>query len=181
MDSAPVSREWADRQAAALELAEEGLGVWTADDGVPVSARGSRRQEAKVALLPDVPALIADFGRRFPEGFAYDTSREPPAALVAMPSRLRVEIYRAALLFARGLRRGRGPDNWEVTALVANGSLRAIFAVDRRESSSARRAWRHIVRAWTVRAAAGVPVSGSRPASERATENDAAAREGAIL
>ncbi|MEX2546564.1 MAG: hypothetical protein WD830_02095 [Chloroflexota bacterium] len=188
IDSAPDTREWADPQVAARELAEDGLGLWAAGEG-----EGARVAAEEVSVapseLPSVALLIADFRRLFPNGIAYDTSSPPPAELVAMPSRLRVEIYRAALLFARGLRRGRGPEGWEVTAIVASGSLRAIFAVDKRERSSVRRAWRHLVRAWTVRAAAGVPVSGARPESESTsaadgttpTETDAAAREGAML
>ncbi len=183
VDASPDRRDWPDSRAAATELAEEALALWPGDD-----AEAARRAEPTPVVadagapLPSVGLLIADFARRFPAGIAYDTAAPPPALLTTMPSRQRAEIYRAALLFARGMRRGRGPNDREVTALVSNGSLRAIFAVDRHESAPARRAWRDTVNAWTVRAAAGVPVTGTRPVGdEPAPEGDATAAEVAIL
>ena len=125
------------------------------------------RKLAEDALATDLPAapgapaveqLMSDFARRFPAGMAHDVTGRAPSALARLPSQLRVEIQRAALVFARDLRPARGPDGWEVTALVWEGSLRAIFVVPRRSPASARRAWRELVRAWVVRVAAGTPV-----------------------
>jgi hypothetical protein len=153
----PESRDWDDPRMAALALAEEGLAIWPAEDGVPIRRGDAGAVEAQT--LASLTTLMDDFRGRFPGGIAYDTGVRPPAALIALHSRVRLEIYRAALLFARGLRRGHGPEHFEVTAAVAEGSLRAIFVVDRSEPSGKRRAWRHLVRAWTVRAAAGVPLT----------------------
>jgi len=172
VDASPEQREWADSRTAALELAEEAL-VISGDAGVAGEAG---------APLPSVGLVVAEFEGRFPGGIAYDTAKAPPDPLTTMSSRQRAEIYRAALLFARGVRRGRGPNDREVTALVADGSLRAVFAVDRSESASARRAWRDAVNAWTMRAAAGAPLTGAPPAErDSAKGSDAGATEVAML
>ena len=80
-----------------------------------------------------------------------------------MTALARVAIYRAALVFARDLRRGPMPDDWEVTSLELDGSLRAIFVVERRAPAGSRRAWRHALRGWTLRAAAGLDVAARAP------------------
>lgn len=173
VDASPDGRDWSDPRAAAMELAEEALAVGRVG-GAEVPVRG--------VPLPSVALLVADFAGRFPTGIAYDTSEAPPPLLTSMGSRQRAEIYRAALHYARGMRRGRGPNDREVTALVSNGALRAIFAIDRHESAPARRAWRDTVTAWTVRAAAGAPITGTRPAEdESAPEGEATAGEAAML
>jgi hypothetical protein len=173
IEAAPDVREWAAGTLAAPELAEDAVAV----QGL-VAAR----------TLPLISDLLADFTRRFPHGLVYDTARSAPAAIAAMPSRARAEIYRAALQFARGQHRGRGPQTWDVTALVSNGSLRAIFCIDRKEEAAARRAWRDEVRAWTVRAAAGLAQGASvtgavaTPGHKApAADTDPAAQEGAML
>jgi len=172
VDAAPEQTEWLDSRTAALELVEVVL-VISGDTRVTGDAG---------APLPSVGLLVADFERRFPSGIAYDTAKAPPDPLTTMSSRQRAEIYRAALLVARGVRRGRGPNDREVTALVANGSLRAIFAIDRTESAPARRAWRDAVNAWTIRAAAGAPLTGALPTErDAAKEGDASATEVAML
>lgn len=183
VDAAPDHRDWADSRSAAIELGEEALAVSL---GADRDAQSKAAQAAVVAeagaRLPSVGLLIADFVRRFPTGIAYDTAEPPPDALTSISSRQRAEIYRAALLFARGMRRGRGPNDREVTALVSNGSLRAIFAIDRHESAPARRAWRDTVNAWTIRAAAGGPLTGAQPVERKpAHDGDAATGEAAML
>ncbi|MGI8929137.1 MAG: hypothetical protein ACR2H0_06710, partial [Candidatus Limnocylindrales bacterium] len=182
VDASPDRRDWPDSRAAATELAEDALASMPGDDRlVRVGAAHGVIAEAGAAL-PSVRLLIADFEHRFPTGIAYDTTEPPPGALTSMSSRQRAEIYRAALLFARGMRRGRGPNDREVTALVANGSLRAIFAIDRRGSAPARRAWQDAVNAWTIRAAAGAPLTQTRSArDDSATDGDTAATEGVML
>ena len=167
IDSRPEATDWPDPAAAALALAEEGLGF--EPGGGP-------------SQLPSIAELVDDFGRRFPTGIAYNTSATPPVALTQMASYTRVDIYRAAMLFARGAARGRGPDAWDVSALVENSALRALFAVDRKLDAAARREWSDAVRAWSVRAAAGVPVSSAAPRQDPApNDKDATAQEAAML
>ncbi|MEO6350271.1 MAG: hypothetical protein ABIP53_06435 [Candidatus Limnocylindrales bacterium] len=147
VDSQPVVTEWPDPRAAALALA------------------GSALAES----LPTIQALIDDFGRRFPTGIAYeiDGSR-PPSALLTLDGAERARIQRAAIRFARGLDSTNGRDKslWDVSSATVDGSLRAIFVVDRRVNASARRAWRANVRNWNIRAAAGALTSGSQPVED---------------
>jgi hypothetical protein len=177
LDESPVVEEWPDPRAAATALAAQIL-----------RSSGEGEPGAAPAVLPSVASLIADFKRRFPSGIVYDTTRAAPQELIALPSRQRAEVYRAAMLFARGLRRGRGPNDLEVTALPVEGSLRVMFVVDRKEDGAARRAWRHTLRDWTLRAAAGADGLGAGASEERGprnrrrpAESDQAASEVAML
>jgi hypothetical protein len=169
LDASPVIEEWPDPQIAATTLATQMLGS-PADRDAP-------------RVLLNVESLIADFRKRFPAGIAYDTRKPAPTAFTQMPARWRTDVYRAALFFVRGLRRGRGPDGWDVTSVAQDGSLRIIFAVDHRANGAARRAWRHVVREWTLRAAAGVALSSDAPDAqpELPAEVDHSASEAAML
>ncbi len=141
LDRPPDVRDFASGPLAAAALVE----------ALPGAAAAATTLDAR-----DFAAVSAEFGRRFPDGWLYDVrSGRPPAALRAVDPRLRSEIYRAALDFANDLRRGRSPDGFEVTALVLEGSLAAIFVARASRSADARRAWRHDLRVWTLRAAAG--------------------------
>jgi hypothetical protein len=143
----PLVATEVDASAAALRFGDVALGE-------PERPTGSE-------LLPDADSVIEQFATTMPAGIAYDMRKAPPAALTQMPSDERVEIYRAAIHFARDLRRGsadhRGASGeiWEATSLVDDGVLRAVFAVRRTEALPLRRTWRQTVRAWNIRRAAG--------------------------
>jgi hypothetical protein len=140
VDAQPITTEWPDPGTAALALA------------------GARATDA----LPTIAALLEEFAVRFPKGIGYaiDGSR-PPRGLLALDGAERSRIQRAAVLFARhvAMAGGREKGRWDVSAAVVDGSLRAIFIVERTESSLPRRAWRATLRTWNIKAAAGVPVS----------------------
>jgi len=118
---------------------------------------GARRE-------PDTDLLLAEFERLFPAGIVYRTGRPPPKALAAIGSRARSELLRAALSYAGDLsevRRAR----WDVSALVAEGALEAIFLVDHRGRGAARRRWARFIRTQNLlRAALGRHVSGAKAA-----------------
>jgi hypothetical protein len=137
--------KYSDTRAAAVHLAADAVALTNAG-GEP-------------GTIPAADELIEEFERLFPAGIAYDVRRSAPIALARMPSDLRVEVYRAALEFAHDPWRNRGLEALEVTALVEDGSLRAIFIADRRGPGRAHREWRQLVRAWTIRSAAGIPVA----------------------
>lgn len=143
-----------DPSAAARDLADAALRAW-ADNGAP--ARSTAAQSSN-APLTAVTGLLGDFAARFPKAIAYDTTGRVPAPLANMKSDLRVEIYRSALRFARDMRGGGESDEWDVTALIDDGLLRAVFAVARTEDLSARRAWLRRIRVWNMRRAGGAPV-----------------------
>ena len=118
---------------------------------------GARRE-------PDTDLLLAEFERLFPAGIVYRTGRPPPKALAAIGSRVRSELLRAALSYAGDLsevRRAR----WDVSALVAEGALEAIFLVDHRGRGAARRRWARFIRTQNLlRAALGRHASGAKAA-----------------
>jgi hypothetical protein len=160
----PTVSDEAEPRRAAVHLADDAVG---------------RRQRVP-GLLASADAMIGQFASAFPDGIAYDLHRRPPAALVAMPSDERVEIYRAALQFGRELRRrtseSRRPVGgaYETTALVDDGVLRAIFIAPRADGLPRLRAWRRNIREWNVRRAAGFAVADAPPAVEAASADKSA-------
>jgi hypothetical protein len=120
------------------------------------------RELATIATRNASPAvqtansLIADFARRFPNGICYELSSPPPAALKALPADVRGEIYRDALAFAGQLKLSRRLPDLEVTSLVDDGVLRAVFVVDKAVDERRRKTWRNTLRDWMTRAAAGL-------------------------
>ena len=79
-------------------------------------------------------------------------------------SRARSELFRAALSYAEDLsavRRGR----WEVSALVQDGALEAIFLIDHRSRGAARRRWARLIWAQNLLLAAAGPQPQGTPAT----------------
>jgi hypothetical protein len=127
----------------------------------PDNGLAAARELAAIATRGTTPpasatALIADFARRFPSGICYDLSVAPPAALKQLPAEQRSEMYRDALAFAGQLKPSRRLDEFDVTALAVDGTLRAVFIVDKATDERLRRTWRNLLRDQMVRASAGL-------------------------
>ena len=150
-----------DPPAAALGLAEVALRAWN-DDWSRTPAEEARYETPP---LTDVHVLVADFERRFPNAISFDARGKVPMALRQMASDERVELLRAALRFASDQRAERESEDWDVTALVDAGVLRAVFAVPRSHDAGARRVWRRRIRAWNLRRAGGAATLAERARS----------------
>lgn len=122
-------------------------------DGAVAASASCRTLGLPAETMAGADALVADFERMFPAGVVYRSGRPAPKEVTAIGSRARSEVFRAALSYAESLsevRRGR----WEVSALVENGALEAIFLVDHRSRGAARRRWARLIWAQNLLVAA---------------------------
>ena len=105
------------------------------------------------SCAPDPELLMAEFESLFPAGIVYRAGRPAPDEMAAIGSRVRSELFRAALSYARDLTEVRQA-RWDVSALVGEGALEAIFLVDHRGQGAARRRWTKLVRTQNLLSAA---------------------------
>jgi hypothetical protein len=119
-----------------------------------------------VAAPPDDATsapLVADFRRRFPDGFVVDlAARRPCPALHREPASVKRLVWQDALRAARrgGGARPRGA--LEITSFRPVGEIRLLFAAPRRADDAARLAWRRRLEAanWSASLIVFTPLQG---------------------
>ena len=110
------------------------------------------------APLAAVSTMIDRFRERFPSGLVLVPGVDLDRAHLALDSRGRAAVLRAALRYSRSLAQVPDPESWDVSALVDGGALLVLFLAPRAAAAADRRAWRDGVRTWDLRAAAGAPM-----------------------
>jgi len=144
------SAERLDRSGAAIATAGMAarIDVEPARTGAAAASRVARAgwlcERGAASVSPD--ELVAEFAAAFPEGLAIDLRAPSTSPLAAgLAGDVLATIWRDALVFARGGRARRS--RYEVSAVVAGGSVAVVFLIPRVGPGAARSAWSARVRA----------------------------------